>query len=90
MRNVQKRLGFSMLQSSKDQKTHKWNVRNRRDGILLGTISWFGRWRQYCFDPCSNMTFERNCLRAIAMFCETVTGEHYRKLSRTKKGLNHG
>lgn len=51
-------------------KTTIWNVVARADGLVLGQIGWFGRWRGYAFFPAPEMVFERTCLRDIADFIE--------------------
>lgn len=56
-------------------KTKIWNVLSD-DGVALGVIRWFGRWRQYAFYPASNTVYERQCLRDLADFCEQQTRKH--------------
>ena len=41
-------------------------VSKSRTGQILGEISWFGRWRQYSFDPEPSTTFNNGCLQDIA------------------------
>lgn len=55
------------------------------DADMLGTISWFGRWRTYAFDPWPGTTFEKTCLRDIADFCERLTKEHNARLRANRK-----
>ena len=55
------------------EKTKRWNVCAQDGEILLGTINWLGRWRQYAFFPLPETVFERQCLRDIAEFCEQQT-----------------
>lgn len=56
-------------------KTSVWRVRAKDGDFILGTVEWFGRWRQYCFFPVTEVetVFERQCLRDIADFCEQRT-----------------
>lgn len=55
-------------------KTKWWLVlTNDAHPVKLGTVKWFGRWRQYGFFPEPNTVYERQCLRDIADFCETKT-----------------
>ncbi len=57
--------------------TLKWSVVTKIKPQQIGTISWFGRWRKYCFNPAPDTVFEQVCLRDIADFIETKTREHY-------------
>lgn len=91
----QKRLRFyratrltDILDRPKPLRTKIWEVRNVDLGIYLGRVSWFGRWRQYCFDPFSGLTFEKTCLRTIAEFCERNTRRHYANLRKSRRS-NH-
>ncbi len=55
-----------------------WVVRNKRSGEPLGTIDWYGGWRQYTFRPLSetrHLIFSSECLRDIAGFLEKQTQE---------------
>jgi hypothetical protein len=38
----------------------------------LGTIEWYGRWRQYIFEPEIGAVFSADCLRDLAGFVEKV------------------
>lgn len=49
----------------------------------LGEIKWFGRWKQYAFFPEPNTIFEKQCLKDITVFLETLMLE--RKLSKLKQ-----
>lgn len=60
-------------------KTLQWQVWGRKrfpqEGQLLGIIKWFGRWRQYTFFPQPVTVFNRECLRDIANFIDSVKSE---------------
>ena len=56
-------------------KTIRWNVKTK-DGELLGRVSWFGRWRRYCFFPADGCVFEETCLNEISQFIVNRTHEH--------------
>ena len=49
----------------RDRKTPIVVVRAKSDGTVLGSISWFGRWRQFCFWPKSNTVFNAGCMTDI-------------------------
>lgn len=51
-------------------KTKVWSVvtvaiPNER----IGTVRWYGPWRQYCFVPDENTVYNAECLEDIAKFC---------------------
>ena len=46
-------------------KTEIWLILSRSSGFNLGTIKWYGPWRQYCFFPSSNSVFNRACIDDI-------------------------
>lgn len=56
-------------------KTHVVQVVNRKNKVLLGTIKWYGSWRQYCFYPESNKIFNRNCLSDIESVIRYMNAE---------------
>ena len=56
-------------------KTKVWSIFDRNGG-LLGTVSWFGRWRCYAFNPCECTTYNGGCMDELASFCKRVTQEH--------------
>jgi hypothetical protein len=67
-------------------KTKRWFVFPNQPGELLGTITWFGRWRKYTFNPMPGTTFEEDCLRDIATFVEDETRKHRENL---KEAYDH-
>lgn len=70
-------LGFTLDEvASEGRKTKVWRVRATRDYALLGTIKWFGRWRQYTFFPEPETIFNPDCLREIADRCAALTKRH--------------
>ena len=50
----------------------------------IGAVSWFGRWRKYCFFPAAETVYEQDCLRDIAAFCEQKTTEHRQDKERNR------
>jgi len=47
-------------------RTQRFTVRSARHHDVLGGIRWFGRWRQYVFEPALGTTFNNECLVSIA------------------------
>jgi len=57
-------------------KTLKYNIYTKDiPQIKLGEVRWFGRWRQYAFFPESNTVFEKQCMKDITNFLETLMAE---------------
>lgn len=75
MTRIGKYLNVELQARPANRKTDWWCVlANNED--MLGTVKWFGRWRQYCFDPSSQTTFNRTCLQDLAAFLEQVNERH--------------
>lgn len=56
------------------RKTCIWSILGS-DGVELGTVEWYPRWRQYCFMPHSYCVFSAGCLRELAAFLDSVKQE---------------
>lgn len=63
---------FDEYQMTPDRKTKKFSVVNKDNGTMVGTISWYGPFRQYSFFPAANMVFEKTCLQDIADFLKKL------------------
>ena len=59
---------------SESGRTRIWSILSD-EGVTIGSVSWFGRWRCYAFFPCMGTVFERHCLRDLADFCEQETAK---------------
>lgn len=57
----------------KKHKTSRYGVYAKADNFPLGTVSWFGRWRKYTFQPAANTVYEETCMRDISQFIEEQT-----------------
>ena len=57
-------------------KTKIWNVVAKQGGNVIATISWYGPWRKYIFEPRANTVYEETCLKDITAFLERATKEH--------------
>ena len=53
---------------SQKPKTSVYTVFNSKDGSYLGTIEWYGPWREYCFMPTIDCVFCSQCLTDIIDF----------------------
>jgi hypothetical protein len=63
---------FNFVGHSASGKTKVWSV----NYPTLGTVQWYAPWRRYVVYPASGTLFDANCLREIAIFCDTQTQEH--------------
>jgi hypothetical protein len=48
------------------KRTRRFHVFSVRQGMVLGRIAWFGRWRQYVFEPNPGTVFNNECLTSLA------------------------
>jgi hypothetical protein len=49
-------------------KTQKYACLSNSSDFQLGTVEWYGTWRQYCFFPNGNTVFNIGCLDDIKDF----------------------
>ena len=68
-------LSVERLERPPKRKTDRWRVVSNY-GDELGTIQWFGRWRQYTFHPAPDTVFNRGCMIDLCAFLEKVNAEH--------------
>lgn len=76
-------------------KTHRWTVVATADGVELGEIRWFGRWRRYVFETPDREPyrgfryyyFDADCLDQIAAFCRSETSAAHKRWQR--KGTSY-
>ena len=58
---------FLVFSKVKDTgKTEGWDVLSKRSNAILGYISWYAPWRQYCFSPSARTVFNAACLKDIS------------------------
>ena len=50
------------------RKTSVWECRNKNSQTVLGTVSWYGPWRQYCYFPSIQAVYSAGCLQDITHF----------------------
>ena len=58
-----------------NRKTDIFDVYSKDQNSILGTISWWGGWRQYIFAPNPNTIYERQCLKDISDFLNKLLEE---------------
>jgi len=54
------------------RKTQDFVIVNRNAKIVIGTIKWYGPWRQYCFYPVSDTVWSAGCLEGVFEFLNEV------------------
>jgi len=69
--NKRKHLIFKII--GRKPKTNVYQVLSN-DGIVLGSIYWYGKWRQYIFEPDMLITcvFSSSCLLEIVQFIKNI------------------
>lgn len=75
MTRIGKYLSVEIQPRPANRKTDTWQV-FATAGSELGCVKWFGRWRQYTFDPSGRTTFNSGCLQDLAAFLEQVNERH--------------
>jgi len=72
----QKYIRFA-LSAEQKPKTQVWDVLTTSNGVLLGTIRWYGPWRQYCFMPETDAetVFSAGCLQDVEAHIRQLMNE---------------
>jgi len=63
----------------KKTKTSVYSVENIKSEMSLGTIQWYGAWRQYCFFPIPHTIFNIGCMEYIIKFIQKLMEEKKKK-----------
>lgn len=63
------------IQVEVKRKTSVWHCRNKRSHATLGTVKWYGSWRQYCFFPEADTIFNVGCMDSICSFIKRLEKE---------------
>jgi len=84
---IGKYLKVERLPQKPKRKTAQWDVVTNQNTIL-GTVQWFSRWRQYCFDPRDACTFNADCLDDISKFLRQVNFAHWKIKHEVEEMLN--
>jgi len=56
-------------------KTQVWSCVNKSSGKDLGTIQWYGAWRQYTYLVGRNSEYNNGCLETILKFINMLNKE---------------
>lgn len=74
-RQIGKYLLAYIKEDNSTKRTKKWKIYNLDATIGLGTIQWYGPWRQYCFWPSYATIFNTQCLEDISKFLKEIKNE---------------
>lgn len=66
------------------RKTSITAVLSRKWGYRLGTIKWYGAWRQYTFWPENGMIFNVECMQDIQNYIKELS-EHRKELLQDRR-----
>lgn len=55
--------------------TRIFEVVTKTEGTVLGRISWFPRWRKYCFFTEPGTIYDKSCLNLISEFLQHLMDE---------------
>lgn len=56
-------------------KTKVFACINNRSGAQLGSVHWYGAWRQYCYFPAPECVYNAGCLDDISEFIGALMKE---------------
>lgn len=66
--NLQTRYEYlEFVRKEASGKTSKWDCLTQH-GVALGSVSWYGSWRQYCYFPTCQAVYSAGCLSDISDF----------------------
>lgn len=67
-----KHLRFDEIDVGQERKTKLFEVSSLYDDSKLGTIKWYGGWRQYVFEPCQDTRWSWDCLQELSSFIKMI------------------
>lgn len=70
-------------------KTKRWEITTKDGKGVLGLVKFYPQWRRYAYFPYVGTLYDQDCLRDIALFCETKTRE-WRSKSIEQAALEAG
>lgn len=81
-----KSIQFQIAHGRTGIKTQIW-VCFGRYGSVLGYVTWYGAWREYCFFTTNESgVFNGGCLHDVQDFLSTVNAEHKAQVADRKAG----
>ncbi len=71
-------------------KTPLYYVCNyRRSNTVIGEISWYGTWRQFCLVPNGSTVWSDGCLEDIRDALKRIADDYKKEQAERKKEANH-
>jgi len=70
-----KYLAFVLVPNEDKRKTKVVAIINKNHQEIIGEVRWFSRWRQYCFFPATDTTWNVNCIQDIGDFIGELNDE---------------
>ncbi len=56
--------------------TENWQCENKKSGVVLGRVAWYGPWRNYCFFPAGGgLVFSTGCMGDISTFINQLAAD---------------
>ena len=55
--------------------TSRWDCRNKKSNTILGQVTWYSSWRQYCYFPTVQAVYSTGCLNDISQFIKQLMNE---------------
>ena len=59
--------------------TSTYRIVSKGNGAALGSIKWYGSWRQFCFFPEPNTVWSAGCLADLQDFFKRLAADRARK-----------
>lgn len=75
METQYKYIHFVLRERKPGIKTDSWDIVNNKSNDVIGTIKWYGAWRQYCFYTMGGCIFNTGCLKNIDTFINKAMHE---------------
>lgn len=65
---MSKHIEFKEITPEKPRKTKMWGIYAKADGLLIGIVSWYAPWYQYCLEPEPGTVWANSCLGDVVSF----------------------
>ena len=58
------------------RKTRDYPIVNKKSGGMIGTIYWYGHWRQFCFEASQSTVWSAECLKHLQEAVAVAKAHH--------------
>ena len=69
----------------KGRKTFVFEIRNNDSSHIIGTISWYSTWRQYCFFPEADTVWSAGCLEEVDAFLAVLARRRRERITKGRE-----